>query len=241
MLRCQAQARDGFATCRARAAGRARRSARPSPRAVKRRSKTCAHRARGRSASTSRVAATASSSLVDDAPGHAFVDHLGHRAAAPRDHRRAAGHRLDHHEAERLGPVDREQQRRARCRGTRASRASPISPTNSTSAARRSSGSIARSKYALSGRVDLRGDLQRHARRGARSRSRGRRASPARCGRGRRDSRRAASALNGHSVCRHAVVHGAEPVRVAQRLALVVGDRHQRELRASADRRPAGP
>ena len=44
-------------------------------------------------------------------PVSAIVDHLGHRAAVERDHRRAAGHRLDHHQAERLRPVDREQQR----------------------------------------------------------------------------------------------------------------------------------
>ena len=50
-----------------------------------------------------------------------------------RHHRRAAGHGLDHHQAERLGPVDREQQRRRRRRGRPASAASPISPMNSIS------------------------------------------------------------------------------------------------------------
>src|SRR5690606_12387706 len=49
--------------------------------------------------------------VVDDAAGDAVVHHLGHRAAVPGDHRRAAGHRLDHHQAERFRPVDREQQR----------------------------------------------------------------------------------------------------------------------------------
>src|SRR5206468_11443349 len=33
-------------------------------------------------------------------------DYLGDGATAARDHRRAAGERLDHDEAERLGPVD---------------------------------------------------------------------------------------------------------------------------------------
>ena len=40
-----------------------------------------------------------------------LLDHLGHRAVAGRDHRRPAGHRLDHHQAERLLPLDREERR----------------------------------------------------------------------------------------------------------------------------------
>src|SRR5690606_41988198 len=32
---------------------------------------------------------------VDDEPGHAVLDHLAHRPAAPADDRRAAGHGLD--------------------------------------------------------------------------------------------------------------------------------------------------
>src|SRR5215207_3436880 len=43
---------------------------------------------------------------VDDQPGHAMFDDLGYRAAAEGDHRCAASHCLDHHQAERLGPVD---------------------------------------------------------------------------------------------------------------------------------------
>ena len=47
---------------------------------------------------------------VDDQPRLAAVtDDLGHGAAAGGDDGRAAGHRLDHDEAERLLPVDREQ------------------------------------------------------------------------------------------------------------------------------------
>ena len=42
----------------------------------------------------------------------AVAQHLGHRAAPHRDHRRAARQGLGHHQAERLGPIDREQQRR---------------------------------------------------------------------------------------------------------------------------------
>src|SRR2546422_851513 len=41
----------------------------------------------------------------------AVRDHLGHRAAATGDDRGPARERLDQHETERLGPVDREDQR----------------------------------------------------------------------------------------------------------------------------------
>ena len=109
-------------------------------RAVKRRS-NCA-RTGVRSSSSSRpTAATAVGLVVHDEAGHAVVDHLGHRAAVERDHRRAAGHRLDHHQAERLRPVDREQQRvgaRQECRLL----ASLISPMNSTHGLRAISGLI---------------------------------------------------------------------------------------------------
>src|SRR5437764_2462405 len=47
---------------------------------------------------------------LDDEPGDALVDHLRHRAGSKRDDRRTAGHRLDHDQAERLGPIDGEQQ-----------------------------------------------------------------------------------------------------------------------------------
>ena len=38
------------------------------------------------------------------------MHHLGHRAVSPGDHRRAAGHRFDHHQAKGLGPVDWKEQ-----------------------------------------------------------------------------------------------------------------------------------
>src|SRR5258706_15839128 len=44
---------------------------------------------------------------LDDKTGDAVVDHFGHRAAAESDRRRTAGHRLDQHHPERLGPIDR--------------------------------------------------------------------------------------------------------------------------------------
>ena len=42
--------------------------------------------------------------------GATVDDDFRHRAARPGDHGRAARHRLDHHQAERLRPIDREQQ-----------------------------------------------------------------------------------------------------------------------------------
>src|SRR5512133_3520507 len=49
--------------------------------------------------------------VVTDEPGPPVLDDFGYRSAAVRDHRRAARHGLDHHEAERLGPVDRKHER----------------------------------------------------------------------------------------------------------------------------------
>ena len=69
---------------------------------------------------------------------------------------------------------------------------SSISPTNSTSGSRSSSGSISASKYSRVGAVDLGGDLERHACAPRDLDGPVRSASPARCGRGTRGSRRAA-------------------------------------------------
>jgi hypothetical protein len=49
--------------------------------------------------------------VLDDKPGHPFIDDLGHRPVRVGDHGRATSHRFDHDQAERLGPVDRHQQR----------------------------------------------------------------------------------------------------------------------------------
>ena len=49
--------------------------------------------------------------VLDDEAGKAVVDHFRHRAAIEGDDRRAAGHGFDHHQAERLRPIDRHQQR----------------------------------------------------------------------------------------------------------------------------------
>jgi hypothetical protein len=48
--------------------------------------------------------------VANDEPRDAGIDHLGHRTAGIGHDRRAAGHGLDHHQSERLRPVDREQQ-----------------------------------------------------------------------------------------------------------------------------------
>jgi hypothetical protein len=41
----------------------------------------------------------------------AVINHLRNRASAPRDDWSAACHRLDHHKAEWLGPIDRKKER----------------------------------------------------------------------------------------------------------------------------------
>nr|GFD61221.1 hypothetical protein [Tanacetum cinerariifolium] len=51
---------------------------------------------------------------VDEEAGDAMVDQLGHRAAIDRDHRRAAGHCLDHRQAEGFVEADEVEQRRRR-------------------------------------------------------------------------------------------------------------------------------
>src|SRR5512140_2576339 len=48
---------------------------------------------------------------ADDEAGDPMLDHLSHRAAVPCDDGRPTRHRLDHHQSEGLGPVDREEQR----------------------------------------------------------------------------------------------------------------------------------
>ena len=169
-----------------------------------------------------RVAATASSTVVHDEAGDAVVDHLGDRAAAERHHRRAAGHRFDHHQAERLGPVDGEQQRRGAAEEVALLCCSSISPMNSTSGWS-SSGAISRLEVVAVGRVDLGGDLQRHAACRRRSRSRDRRASPARCGRGTPGSRpvpdgTAAGRAAGRDARRHPVLRRGSGWRCASEI-----------------------
>src|SRR3981081_948196 len=48
---------------------------------------------------------------IDDPPGDAVAENLRYRPAIPGNHRRAAGHGLDHDQPEGLGPVDRKEQR----------------------------------------------------------------------------------------------------------------------------------
>ena len=68
--------------------------------------------------------------VVDDDSGAAVLDDLGDGAAPRRDDRRPARHRLDHHQAERLLPVDGEMSARAPMRSSTLS-ACPTSPTYS--------------------------------------------------------------------------------------------------------------
>src|SRR6185312_7740292 len=82
----------------------------------------------------------------------------GHRAAAPGDDRRPLTHRLDHHEAERFGPVDGEQKRRGV-----AEKLSLFMVANLTDELDQRMIEL-RANHVLEiflvGRIDLRGDLQ---------------------------------------------------------------------------------
>src|SRR5262245_37903245 len=49
--------------------------------------------------------------VLHDIPGDVVLNDLGHRSTIERDYRGAASHRLDHHESERFGPIDCDQQR----------------------------------------------------------------------------------------------------------------------------------
>src|SRR5277367_277352 len=51
--------------------------------------------------------------IIDQKAGYAIVNDFRRRAGAESNDRRSAGHSLDHDEAERLGPIDRENERRS--------------------------------------------------------------------------------------------------------------------------------
>ena len=108
------------------------------------------------------TAATASSTSVDEEAGDAVVDELGHRAASKRDHRCAAGHRLDDAVPERLVEADQVQQRVSASEQLR--RAPPARPRRrSGPGRRRASGRPPRRSTAGPGRSRRSTAASRHA------------------------------------------------------------------------------
>ena len=95
-----------------------------------------------RAIATRPTASTASSTLSTTKPVTPSSIDLGHRAAAQGDDRRAARHRLDHHQAERLRPVDREQQGVGVAEEVVLRRAADLADELDQGATRASSGSI---------------------------------------------------------------------------------------------------
>ena len=166
--------------------------------------------------------------VVDDAPGFAFIDDFGHRAATPRDDRRAARHRFDHHDAEGFGPIDREQQRRRVAEELRLLRIADLADERDIGRAvqqRRDLALVVRLVLA----VDLRRDLQGHAH----ASCDGDRAIHALLRRNAAEEREIVAArirIERQQRRRQTVVDRADPVRIAQRAALVVGNRREREL-----------
>ena len=75
------------------------------------------------------TAATAVAGVVDDKAGAAVIDELGHRTAAEGDDRGAAGHGLDHAEAERLVEIDQVEQGVAHHRVARSGGSASTGPT----------------------------------------------------------------------------------------------------------------
>src|SRR5258707_3342442 len=100
---------------------------------------------------------------VDDEAGAAVFDQFGHRAVRPGDHRRAAGHRLDHGEAERLGPVDRKEQRRGIAQERRLLRLGQLAHEFGHGCRGDQRLDMAAEVFAV-GPIDLRGDAQARTR-----------------------------------------------------------------------------
>ncbi len=167
---------------------------------------------------------------LHDEAGEAVLDHLRHRAAVIGHHRRAAGHGLDHHQAEGLGPVHREQQRR----GLAEELGLPLAPDLAHVFDQR----VVQQRLdhlveiGAVGRIDLGGDLQRHAQR----LGDGDGAIRTLLGRDTAQEGKIAAVAGAEAIKAglQSVQHRPGPVGPGHGAALVVGDRHQLELRPAA-------
>ena len=155
--------------------------------AEKRRSAARRQAARSKRVGALGRAATAESTSCREDAGDAVLDELRHRPAGVGDDRRAAEHRLDDREAERLGERDRVQEAARPPRGPRRAPRGPTEPRYADA-------------VAVDVRLDLLGEValvldgaaehERRARRGGRSRSPAPCPCRGGCGRSRRARRR---------------------------------------------------
>src|SRR5258707_11110775 len=168
---------------------------------------------------------------IHDKAGDAVVDDFRYRAGPERDNRRAARHGFNHHQAERLRPVDRKQQSRGT--GEKLLLGRIINFANQPDLVA----------------VDLRfkpflevtplptwyfrRDAKRHSG-GARNADCGLRAllggEPAEKGK-----IRSAFEAGTKQIGRQTVIHGTKPVRIAKRGALIVRNRNEGSARKAAD------
>ncbi|OIQ63792.1 hypothetical protein GALL_546660 [mine drainage metagenome] len=160
-----------------------------------------------------------------------MIDNLRHRTGRKRNRGGAAGHRLDHHQAERFRPVDRENQRVRTGQEIRLLRVIDLADEFDVRVAldqRLDLGVV----VFLVGVIDLGGDLQLHA--------------------GlhgdldrpidalfRRDAAQKRAVfllhrLRRQQIGRHAVQHGSHPVQVRDRPALAVRNRNERRFQIGA-------
>ena len=164
--------------------------------------------------------------VVADEARYPVLHHLGNRAAPARDHRRAAGERFDHHQSERLRPVNREEQRARASQKPRLVVAADLPQELDVTAEQRANRFLA--VRAVDG-VDLRSDLERQAgRRGDANRR-----IDAFLRRDAAEKREVASVAASHREARdrQAVMNGRVPVGGRQRPALRVADRDERRAR----------
>ena len=165
--------------------------------------------------------------VLDDPARPAVIEYLRDRAAAISDHRGATSHRLDHHEPERLWPVDREQQAHSVAQERRLVPIADLPDVLDQWVAQQRADHFV--EVDLIDAVDLGRDLERYA---GTPRDLDRVIRPLLGADPSEKGEIAAAGVRreGIELRRQPVVHRAQPVPVGARPPLVIGDRHEREL-----------
>src|SRR5262249_33274874 len=171
----------------------------------------------------------------DDEASHAVGDDLRHASIVPRDHRRAAGKRFRHHQAERLRPVDGEEQRAGVAEELILFGAAHLAYEFGERRGLLQERLNGIAEVVVIHGIDARRDLQRHF--GAAGDLDG--AVEPLFGRNAAEKREIVSAafVKRMQIARQAVMHGGLPICVRQRQSLAVRDRNQRHVRIGAEQR----